>query len=75
MTLPFMMYCKTTILFLIHSDKTLDIVFASAQESKILGISKGYPLLRIESTIYNTDCSLVQRCKQLCIGDKFKFTI
>lgn len=58
-----------------HSDKTLDIVFASAQESKILGISKGYPLLRIESTIYNTDCSLVQRCKQLCIGDKFKFTI
>jgi GntR family transcriptional regulator len=54
-----------------HSDKTLDIVFASAQESKILGISKGYPLLRIESTIYNTDCSLVQRCKQLCIGDKF----
>ena len=58
-----------------HSDKTLDIVFASAQEAKILGISKGYPLLRIESTIYNTDCSLVQRCKQLCIGDKFKFTI
>ena len=71
MTLPFMMLQNHNIIF-DHSDKTLDIVFASAQESKILGISKGYPLLRIESTIYNTDCSLVQRCKQLCIGDKFK---
>ena len=79
MTLPFMMIIVLTsinhnIIF-DHSDKTLDIVFASTQEAKILGISKGYPLLRIESTIYNTDCSLVQRCKQLCIGDKFKFTI
>ena len=40
MTLPFMMCCKTTILFLIIPTKLLDIVFASAQESKILGIFK-----------------------------------
>ena len=45
----------------IMQSRTVSTVYASAQESKILGISKGYPLLRIESTIYNTDCSLVQK--------------
>lgn len=58
-----------------HSRKTLDIVFASTQEAKILGISKGYPLLRISSKIHDTDNTITNLCLQLCIGDKFKFIV
>ena len=56
-----------------HSRKTLDIVFANAQEAKSLNISKGYPLLRISSTIHDVDNTITNLCKQLCIGDKFQF--
>ena len=55
--------------------KTLDIVFANAQEAKSLNISKGYPLLRISSTIHDVDNTITNLCKQLCIGDKFQFII
>lgn len=65
---------KSTILFWI-TRKTLDIVFASTQEAKILGISKGYPLLRISSKIHDTDNTITNLCLQLCIGDKFKFIV
>lgn len=58
-----------------HSRKTLDIVFANAQEAKTLNISKGYPLLRISSTIHDVDNTITNLCKQLCIGDKFQFII
>ena len=58
-----------------HSRKTLDIVFANAQEAKSLNISKGYPLLRISSTIHDVDNTITNLCKQLCIGDKFQFII
>lgn len=58
-----------------HSQKTLDIVFANAKEAKALGISNGYPLLRIESVIHDVDNTITNLCRQLCIGDKFKFII
>lgn len=58
-----------------HSRKTLDIVFADTKEAKSLGISRGYPLLRINSVIHNTDNTVTNLCQQLCIGDKFKFII
>ena len=58
-----------------HSRKTLDIVFANAQEAKSLNISKGYPLLRISSIIHDVDNTITNLCKQLCIGDKFQFII
>lgn len=58
-----------------HSRKTLDIVFASSREAKMLGISKGYPLLRISSKIHDVDNTITNLCRQLCIGDKFKFIV
>lgn len=58
-----------------HSCKVIDIVFANAREAKALGISKGYPLLRINSVITDSEETFVNLCTQLCIGDKFKFTI
>ena len=58
-----------------HSQKTLDIVFATSKEAKALGISSGYPLLRIESVIHDVDNTITNLCRQLCIGDKFKFII
>ncbi|WP_160669693.1 GntR family transcriptional regulator [Clostridium sp. C8-1-8] len=58
-----------------HSRKTLDIVFADTKEAKTLGISRGYPLLRINSVIHNADNTVTNLCQQLCIGDKFTFII
>lgn len=58
-----------------HSQKTLDIVFADTKEAKTLGISRGYPLLRINSVINNADNTITNLCQQLCIGDKFKFIV
>lgn len=58
-----------------HSHKTLDIIFADGKEAKALDIAKGYPLLRIESIIQNSENTITNLCQQLCIGDKFKFII
>ncbi|MDO5338183.1 MAG: GntR family transcriptional regulator [Eubacteriales bacterium] len=65
---------KHNILFS-HSTKTFDITFASSQEAKLLGITKGYPLLRIASVIQNADNTVTNLCQQLCIGDKFKIIV
>ncbi|MDO4338977.1 MAG: GntR family transcriptional regulator [Eubacteriales bacterium] len=62
-------------ILLSHSTKTIDITFASSKEAKILGIAKGYPLLRINSVIQNTDDTITNLCQQLCIGDKFKIMV
>ena len=58
-----------------HSRKTLDIIFASPQEAKALNINKGYPLLRIKSTIHDVENTITNLCQQLCIGDKFTFIV
>ena len=58
-----------------HSRKTLDIIFASPQEAKALNINKGYPLLRIKSTIHDVENTITNLCQQLCIGDKFTFMV
>jgi GntR family transcriptional regulator len=58
-----------------HSSKTIDITFASVKEAKILEISKGYPLLRIDSVIHDADNTITNLCQQLCIGDKFKLIV
>lgn len=58
-----------------HSQKTLDMVFATSKEAKALEISSGYPLLRIESVIHDVKNTITNPCRRLCIGDKFKFII
>lgn len=58
-----------------HSSKTVDITFASSKEAKILGIPKGYPLLRIDSAVYDSTATITQLSLQLCIGDKYKLIV
>lgn len=58
-----------------HSSKTIDITFASSREAKILGITKGYPLLRIDSIVHDSTSTYTQLCLQLCIGDKYKLIV
>lgn len=58
-----------------HSSKTIDIIFASQKEAKALEITKGYPLLRIDSVIHDTGDTITNLCQQLCIGDKFKLIV
>jgi len=59
----------------VQSRKTIDIVFATAAESKLLDIPKGHPLMRIRSVVSNSDGSVTSISQQLCIGDKFKFLV
>lgn len=58
-----------------ESEKILEIVFANSDESKFLGISAGYPLLKIESSVLDSTGTYRQLCKQLCIADKFKLIV
>jgi len=48
-----------------HSRKTLDIIFASPQEAKALNINKGYPLLRIKSTIHDVENTITNLCQSV----------
>lgn len=57
------------------SVKTLDIVYATSQEGRFLGVAKGYPLLRIESVVEDSTGIFRHLSKQLCIGDKFKLMV
>lgn len=57
------------------SVKTLDIVYATSQEGRFLGVTKGYPLLRIESVVEDSTGVFRHLSKQLCIGDKFKLMV
>lgn len=58
-----------------HSSKAIDITFASSKEAKALQITKGYPLLRIDSIVHDSDNKITNLCQQLCIGDKFKLLV
>ena len=57
------------------SVKTLDIVYATSQEGRFLGVAKGYPLLRIESVVEDSTGVFRHLSQQLCIGDKFKLMV
>ncbi|MDK2809234.1 MAG: GntR family transcriptional regulator [Clostridiales bacterium] len=58
-----------------YSSKAIDITFASSKEAKALQITKGYPLLRIDSVVHDSHNKITNLCQQLCIGDKFKFLV
>lgn len=58
-----------------QSSKTLEIIFANHREAKYLGITKGYPLLAINSIVQDATGSYKHFCQQLCIADKFKLII
>lgn len=58
-----------------HSSKAIDIIFATPKEARSLEITKGYPLLRIDSIVHDSENTITNLCQQLCIGDKFKLII
>lgn len=58
-----------------HSSKTIDLVFADSRVSRLLGLVKGYPLLRMVSVSHDPEEKYSVISTQLCIGDKFKLTI
>ncbi len=58
-----------------HADRTIDIVFSNASESRLLGVKQGYPLLRICSTTQDDSGSYITLSEQFCIGDKFKLRV
>lgn len=58
-----------------HSSKTIDLVFAGQKEAKALGVSKGYPLLRIEGAAHDEAETFTILSTQLCLGDKFKLIV
>lgn len=58
-----------------NADRTIDIVFSNAAESRMLGIKPGYPLLRICSITEDSTRKHVTFSEQLCIGDKFKLHV
>ena len=59
-----------------HKDgKPIEDADEIPQEAKALNINKGYPLLRIKSTIHDVENTITNLCQQLCIGDKFTFIV
>ena len=58
-----------------NSHKTIQIVFSDQDVSKKLNLSKGYPLMRIDSELSDANHTFVNISTQLCIGDKFKLTV
>lgn len=58
-----------------QSEKMLEIVFASSQEARYLGIPKRYPLLSIRSLIQDATGTYRHLGNQLCIADRFKMIV
>jgi len=58
-----------------HSEKEVEIVFATYQLAKYLNVSVGSPLLKIESLMYKEDDHAFARNQQFIRGDKFKMRI
>lgn len=56
-----------------HSNKEVEIVFATYQLAKYLDIQTGYPLLKMESLVCLMDGQPFARNQQFVRGDKFKY--
>ena len=57
------------------SAKRLEVVFANYQESRYLGISVGYPLLKISSVVQDAANTCRYISIQRCVADKFEIII
>jgi GntR family transcriptional regulator len=58
-----------------NSVKHLEVVFANYQESRYLGISVGYPLLKISSVVNDSTGEHRYISIQRCVADKFEIVI
>ena len=57
------------------ASRTIDIVFASSAETRLLHVKTGYPLLRISAITWDETESIITLSEQLCIGDKFRLQV
>lgn len=57
------------------SHKTLELIFASYEMARYLGISAGYPLLLIKCVSKDQNGQPAHRSTQYIVGDKFKIII
>lgn len=58
-----------------HASRTIEIVFADSREARLLGVKKGYPLLKIFSITQSENGEYYTVSEQLCIGDKFRLQV
>lgn len=58
-----------------HSNKVVELSFATYQLAKYLDIQKGYPLLNMESQMYLDSAVPFARNSQFIRGDKFKMYV
>lgn len=58
-----------------HSNKVVELSFATYQLAKYLDIQKGYPLLKMESQMYLDSAVPFARNSQFIRGDKFKMYV
>ena len=58
-----------------NSVKRLEVIFANYQEARCLGISVGYPLLKISSVVSDSTGNFRYISIQRCVADKFEILI
>ena len=58
-----------------NSVKRLEVIFANYQEARYLGLSVGYPLLKISSVVTDSTGSFRYISIQRCVADKFEIVI
>lgn len=58
-----------------NSVRRLEVIFANYQEARYLGLSVGYPLLKMSSVVTDSTGSFRYICSQRCAADKFEIVI
>ncbi|MDO4345000.1 MAG: GntR family transcriptional regulator [Eubacteriales bacterium] len=58
-----------------ESHKTIELAYANEEESKLLNIDAGDPVLLMNETVFDSTGEPVHRTKQIILGDRFKYSI
>jgi GntR family transcriptional regulator len=58
-----------------HSRDTVEAVVAAAEEARLLGVSIGAPLIRIEGVAFSSSGEPLRYTEAIYRGDRFRFTI
>ena len=58
-----------------HSKKSIEISFATEEQSRLLNILKGYPMIYISGVVMDSVGKPIHRTEQHIVGDKFKFLL
>lgn len=58
-----------------ESHKVIELAYANEEESRLLDIKVGDPVLLMNETAYSTEGEPVHRTKQIILGDRFKYAV